>query len=203
MNGFLEALRVQRWDDHRYYHHSRINQALHLVSALSFVTAYVLIFTDPVAAALLGWLVAMTSRQIGHFFFEPRDYDEVNHATHEYKEEIKVGYNLRRKVVLLAIWAASPLLLVLAPTLFGVFTPYTGAAEFWTHIGQIWFIVGLGGLLFRTVHLFYLKDVQTGLVWCTKILTDPFHDVMLYHKAPLYLIRGARAKAPMGPAASH
>jgi len=91
MNGFLEALRVQRWDDHRYYHHSRINQSLHLVSALSFLSAYVLIFTDPVAAALLGWLVAMTSRQIGHFFFEPKDYDVVNQATHEYKEEIKVG----------------------------------------------------------------------------------------------------------------
>jgi hypothetical protein len=32
--------------------------------------------------------------------------------------------------------------------------------------------------------------VQTGLVWCTKILTDPFHDVLLYHKAPLALLRG-------------
>ena len=37
MNGFLEALREQRWDDHRYYHHSRINQSLHLLSAMSFV----------------------------------------------------------------------------------------------------------------------------------------------------------------------
>ena len=37
MDGFLQALKVQRWDDHRYYHHSRINQALHLVSASSFV----------------------------------------------------------------------------------------------------------------------------------------------------------------------
>ena len=44
MAGFLEALRVQRWDDHRYYHHSRVNQALHLVSAVSFLTAYVLMF---------------------------------------------------------------------------------------------------------------------------------------------------------------
>ena len=26
MDRFLEALRVQRWDDHRYYHHRRINQ---------------------------------------------------------------------------------------------------------------------------------------------------------------------------------
>ena len=32
--------------------------------------------------------------------------------------------------------------------------------------------------------------MQTGLVWFTKILTDPFHDIMLYHKAPLYLLRG-------------
>ena len=129
MTGFLEALRVQRWDDHRYYHHSRINQALHLVSALSFVSAYALIFTDPVAAALLGWLVAMTSRQIGHFFFEPKDYDEVNHATHEYKEEIKVGYNLQRKVVLMSIWALSPFPLYFDPTLFGLFEPHTTTGE--------------------------------------------------------------------------
>jgi hypothetical protein len=35
-----------------------------------------------------------------------------------------------------------------------------------------------------------LKDVQTGLVWMTKIITDPFHDIILYHKAPLYLLKG-------------
>jgi Protein of unknown function (DUF962) len=104
MSGFLDALKEQRWDDHRYYHHSRINQALHLLSASSFVCAYLLVFKNPAAAVLLAWLVGMTSRQIGHFFFEPRDYDEVNHATHEHKEEIKVGYNLRRKVVLMTIW---------------------------------------------------------------------------------------------------
>src|SRR6201990_1309610 len=108
MAGFLEALRVQRWDDHRYYHHSRINQALHLVSALSFLCAYVLVFWDPAGAALVACLVAMTSRQAGHFFFEPKGYDEINQATHEYKEEIKVGYNLYRKVVLMVVWAGSP-----------------------------------------------------------------------------------------------
>ena len=43
-----------------------------------------------------------------------------------------------------------------------------------------WLALGVGGLLFRTVHLFFLYDVQTGLTWATKILTDPFHDVMLY-----------------------
>src|SRR5438309_3479003 len=98
MERFLEALRVQRWDDHRYYHHSRVNQSLHLLSALSFLFSYVMIFKNPVMAVLVGWTIGMTSRQIGHFFFEPRDYDVANQATHAYKEEIKVGYNLQRKV---------------------------------------------------------------------------------------------------------
>jgi hypothetical protein len=40
------------------------------------------------------------------------------------------------------------------------------------------------------VQLFFLKDVRTGLVWFTKILTDPFHDLKLYHKAPLHVLRG-------------
>ena len=190
MNSFLQTLELQRWDDHRYYHHSRINQALHLLSAASFLCAYVLVFTRPAAAALVGWLLAMTSRQIGHFFFEPKGYDEVNQATHEYKEEIKVGYNLKRKVVLMTIWALSPLPLYFDPTLFGLFEPHASAAEFIAHVGQIWLIIGIGGLVYRTVQLFFLKDVQTGMVWMTKILTDPFHDIKLYYKAPIQLLRG-------------
>jgi hypothetical protein len=191
MHSFLEALRVQRWDDHRYYHHSRINQSLHLVSAVSFLCAYVIVFRDPAIAALVGWLMAMTSRQIGHFFFEPRDYDVVNQASHEHKEEIKVGYNLRRKVVLMAVWALSPILLYFEPTLFGIFSPHADASQFVRHVAQIWLAIGASGLVFRTVQLFFLKDIQTGLVWATKILTDPFHDIKLYHKAPLSLLRGS------------
>jgi hypothetical protein len=177
-------------DDHRFYHHSRINQTLHLLSATSFLCSYVLVFTDPAAAVLLAWLFGMTSRQIGHFFFEPRDYDEVNDTTHEHKEEIKVGYNLRRKVVLMTIWAVSPLALCIDPTLFGIFKPHATTAEFVDHVALIWLAIGVGGLLFRTFHLFFLKDVQTGLAWMTKIITDPFHDIKLYYKAPLHLIRG-------------
>jgi hypothetical protein len=189
MQAFLEALRTQRWDDHRYYHHSRINQTLHLVSAISFLFSYVMIFKDPAISALAGWLVAMTTRQTGHFFFEPKDYDVVNKATHEYKEEIKVGYNLRRKVVLLTIWALSPLPLYFDPTYFGLFAP-ADKTGFVRHVAMIWLVLGIAGVLFRTVQLFLVKDVQTGLVWATKILTDPFHDIKLYHKAPLALLRG-------------
>nr|WP_245276332.1 hypothetical protein [Methylocapsa aurea] len=190
MAGFLEVLRTQRWDDHRYYHHSRINQSLHLVSAISFLCAYVLVFTDPVAAALAGWLAAMTTRQIGHFFFEPDGYDEVNQATNEYKEEVKVGYNLKRKAVLLTIWALSPVALYFYPTLFGIFTPPVNMEEFVRHVAMVWLFLAAAGLIYRTVQLFFIKDVQTGLVWMTKILTDPYHDIKLYHMAPLYLLRG-------------
>ena len=200
MQSFLADLRTQRWDDHRYYHHSRINQSLHLLSALSFIAAYVTMFFDPVKSALIGWLVSMVSRQSGHFFFEPKGYDAVNRASHEHKENIKVGYNLRRKVILHLVWVLSPLLLWLDPTFFGLFTKPAGAGEFVRHVGEIWLIVGAGALVFRTVQLFYLKDVQTGLVWATKILTDPFNDARIYWKAPLYLMRGELID-PMGEVA--
>src|SRR5262249_58110097 len=105
---------------------SRINQSLHLVSALCFLAAYALLFVEPAASVLIAWLLAMPSRQAGHFFFEPQDYDHANHVTHEYKEQVKVGYNLHRKVILLSIWILSPLLVLAARSLFGLLTPHTG-----------------------------------------------------------------------------
>src|SRR6476660_4953926 len=143
MHDFLEALRIQRWDDHRYYHHSRINQSLHLVSATSFLCAYAMLFRAPAAAAMIGWMFAMPSRPTGHFVVEPKDYDVVNQATHEHKEAIKVGYNLRRKAVLLTIWALSPLLLVWSPTLFGAFDAHTTLVEFVHNVSLMWLAVGV------------------------------------------------------------
>ena len=58
------------------------------------------------------------------------------------------------------------------------------------HVAEIWLAVGIGGRPVPHRAAVLLKDVQTGLVWATKILTDPFHDIKLYHKAPLYLLRG-------------
>jgi hypothetical protein len=190
MTSFLDTLRVQRWDDHRYYHHSLVNQSLHLLSAVSFLCAYLLMFKDPWLAALIGWLVSMTSRQIGHFFFEPRDYDVINQATDEYKEAIKVGYNIRRKIVLMSVWAASPVVLLLDPTMLGLVAAPANWVQFARHLGYIWLVVGVGGLIFRTVQLFVTKDYLTGLAWMTKIITDPYHDIKLYYRAPFQLVRG-------------
>ena len=187
MKEMLRELQVQRWDDHRYYHHSRINQSLHFVSASSFLCAYALLFFQPVLATLLGWFVAMTARQSGHFFFEPKGYDHVNQATHEYKEAIKVGYNLRRKVLLYVAFVLAPLPLLVDATYFGIFS---NSGEILHNVAMVWLVLGAGGLLFRGVHLFYLRGVRTGTVWMLKILTDPFHDLKLYWKAPLALLRG-------------
>jgi hypothetical protein len=188
--SFWEELGEQRWDDHRYYHHNRINQSLHLFSACCFLASYALLFVSPTAAALVGWLLAMVSRQIGHFFFEPKDYDYANHATHEHKEEIKVGYNLHRKVILLSIWAVSPLILFLDPNLLGVFEPHASAQHYLYNLSVLWLFIGLGAVAFRVVQLFFQSGVQTGLVWFSKILTDPFHDIKLYHKSPIQALRG-------------
>ena len=190
MHGFMQTLKLQRWDDHRYYHHSLVNQSLHLLSATSFLLTYFLLFWDPAIAAMIGWIVSMTSRQIGHFFFEPKGYDAVNDATHEHKEEVKVGYNLRRKVMLLSIWALSPLPLYFKPTFFGMIRPWESALGFVHQIGMCWLFIGVAGVILRSVQLFFIRDLQTGFVWAVKILTDPFHDIKLYYKAPYHLLRG-------------
>lgn len=187
---YLETLRIQRWDDHRFYHQSRINQCLHFISAVSFLIAYGLLFIDPATAALVAWGISMTTRQAGHFFFEPHDYDKINQATHDHKEEIKVGYNLRRKVVLMGLWAAAPVLLYFSPSLFGILNAGEGLPGYLHSLGLVWLAIGIGGLLFRAVHLIFLKDLTTSVVWVCKILTDPFHDIMLYWRSPLALLRG-------------
>jgi hypothetical protein len=40
------------------------------------------------------------------------------------------------------------------------------------------------------LQLVFLQGVQASVAWGFKILTDPFHDIKLYHKAPLALLRG-------------
>jgi hypothetical protein len=149
-----------------------------------------MLFVEPAIATMIAWLFAMPSRQIGHFFFEPQDYDRANEATHEHKEAIKVGYNLHRKIVLMSIWLCSPLLLFANPTLFGLVERRGDWFGILHNVSLIWLTVGFGAVVFRTVQLFFLRDVQTGVVWAVKIMTDPFHDIMLYYKAPLYVWRG-------------
>ena len=45
-------------------------------------------------------------------------------------------------------------------------------------------------MVFDFSFVLVLASLVTGLVWAAKILTDPFHDIGLYHRSPLYLLRG-------------
>ena len=84
----------------------------------------------------LCWLVSMVTRQSGHFFFEPLGFDEENQVSNEYKEAVKVGYNLKRKVVLLSIWAFIPVALWINPTFFGLFEAHSEIGGFIDHLGD-------------------------------------------------------------------
>jgi hypothetical protein len=82
------------------------------------------------------------------------------------------------------------------PTFFGIFTANTGISDisaisgFVNNMAMVWLVVGLGAIVFRTVHLFKLMGVQSGFVWFTKIATDPFHDIKIYHKSLYYIMKG-------------
>src|ERR1700759_82251 len=119
--AFVDELREQRWDDHRFYHRSRVNQTFHLVSACCFLTTYALLVVNPMLAAVFGWAIAMCPRKIGHFFFEPKGFDDANGVSFDEKESIKVGFNLQRKTILFFSWLSIPALLAFSPSFFGVF----------------------------------------------------------------------------------
>ncbi len=192
MDRFFAEVTKQRWDDHRFYHQSYVNQTLHFISACSFVATYVLLFTAPVFGVLFGWIFSMCSRQIGHFFFEPKGYDAVNQKTYEYKEEVKPGFNIARKIVLLTVWALSPLVLVWQPTLFGTLPAWTEVDSFLSNLAALW--LGLAGAAWigRSLYLAATRGPLTGAAWCYKILTDPFHDIWMYYRAPFHLMQGKR-----------
>ena len=192
MSTFLQQVRTLQWDDHRYYHQSRINQTLHLFSAISFLVAYAFLFIDPAVAGMVGWLFGMVTRQSGHIFFEPRGYDNINQATDAHKEAIKAGFNMRRKAVLIGVWLSLPLTLWFSPNLLGLIDPAQTMSEYWHDVGLSWLSLGAAGVCFRTVQLFFLRSPSWGLAWATKILLDPIHNIVIYWHSPLALMRGER-----------
>jgi hypothetical protein len=83
-------------------------------------------------------------------------------------------------------------LLWLAPSLVFAVQPATDFQGWLHNVGTAWFALGVVGLLFRTVHLFFLRGPAWGLAWAVKILTDPFHNIAIYWKSPLALLQGQR-----------
>ncbi|HVU01383.1 MAG TPA: hypothetical protein VHE30_06510 [Polyangiaceae bacterium] len=200
--SLVDELREQRWDDHRYYHRSRLNQSLHLLSAFCFLVTYGLLLKEPIQAAIFGWCIAMWPRQIGHFFFEPKGYDEINDISFEGKEEVKVGYNLQRKVLLFTAWLSVPIVLRTSAAASRLVLSLSGHILYTEQVGIVWLWLAFAGFLGRVLFLCATRSPLTGFAWFTKILTDPFHDIVLYHAAPLHLLRGEWLD-PMDDAREH
>jgi len=99
---------------------------------------------------------------------------------------------MRRKAILISIWLSVPVLLWLTPSLFGLMHPARDTSGFVHDVGLAWLALGAAGLLFRTVHLFFLRGPLWGLAWACKILLDPIHNVQIYWASPLALLRGQR-----------
>ena len=89
---------------------------------------------------------------------------------------------------------AVPALLVVSPGYFGLWKDESAvmSAAWVDHLGVLWLCLAAIGLMLRTLWLCFTRSVQTGVVWFTKILTDPFHDVYMYHRAPLFLLKGQK-----------
>jgi hypothetical protein len=90
----------------------------------------------------------------------------------------------------LSIWIMVPIVLWLMPDFFGLLGDQQIDRGLVYNTAILWLFTGVGAVLFRTVHLFYLMGFQSGLVWAIKILTDPFHDIKIYHRAPLHILKG-------------
>ena len=103
-----------------------------------------------------------------------------------------MGFNMRRKTILIAIWLALPVLLALSPSCFGLIQPVRGVSGYLHELGLMWLALGVGGLLFRTLHLFFIRSPAWGLAWACKIVLDPFHNIHIYWASPLALLRGQR-----------
>jgi hypothetical protein len=57
-------------------------------------------------------------------------------------------------------------------------------------VGMAWLMLGVVGVVFRVGQLCIIDSGQAAFAWAVKIITDPFHDIKLYYRSPLYLLRG-------------
>jgi hypothetical protein len=91
---------------------------------------------------------------------------------------------------LLSIWAAIPVLAYFQPSLITWAVPEAYEDTTIRIVGMTWLFLGVAGLLFRVAQLCIKDSFKAAFAWALKILTDPFHDVMLYRRSPIYLMRG-------------
>ncbi|MEM7183334.1 MAG: hypothetical protein AAF518_20650, partial [Spirochaetota bacterium] len=64
--------------------------------------------------------------------------------------------------------------------------------KFYVNYGYFMMVITAIAYFGRIIYLAIFQSPSVGLVWGFKIITDPFHDIKLYWKAPFDLMRGIK-----------
>jgi len=164
-NFYAEVMRRKR-DDHHASHSNGVNQLLHLISSSVFLGCYAIAFRDLTTAMWAG-LGALFLRQIGHALLEP--------PCHE-KEALLLGFDTRKKTVIVAMYLAIPLLHLLRAATWDVeVIAALGPVVAWQWF--LWTLTVVGG---RVVYLACTHGLRTAMIWFVKLITDPLTDVVAY-----------------------
>jgi hypothetical protein len=81
-------------------------------------------------------------------------------------------------------------MLWLDPMLFGVVEAHASPAQLADHVALVWLLVAAAGIAFRCIQLCVTRSVLTGIAWVSKIATEPFHNIRIYWRSPVHLLRG-------------
>jgi glutamate-1-semialdehyde 2,1-aminomutase len=163
---FYHAVMKRKDDDHHASHNNPWNQYLHLLSSSAFIVSYALLATNLTAAMLIG-VVSLLFRQFGHAVLEPACHDE---------EALLLGYNTPTKTVILCTYLAIPVGLMAWTGTWSV----SGFLSLVPAIALQWFRWTLFVVLARVVVLTFTHDFGIAIIWLTKLITDPFTDVITY-----------------------
>jgi glutamate-1-semialdehyde 2,1-aminomutase len=169
---YTEVMRRKK-DDHHASHRDLTNQLFHIVSSSVFLGCYALAFWDLTTAMWAG-LAALFLRQIGHAVLEPPCHDQ---------EATLLGFNTRKKTLILGVYLAIPVAhLLLAPA----WTVATLAPLLAT-VAQQWFAWTMIVVVGRVAYLTWAQNAWLAMVWLVKLVTDPLTDIAAY--SPRYLRR--------------
>ena len=169
----------RKHDDHVASHSNAVNQFFHILSSSVFIYCYVLTFSDLTTAMGLG-LAALFVRQFGHAVLEPPCHD---------KEEILLGFNTRKKSVIVGAYLLIPVVHLLQAGSLS----WAALALRLDLVAQQWFGLTVLVVGWHVGYLMWKHNVWLAMIWFVKLATDPFTDLVAY--SPRYL-NAARALMP-------
>ena len=182
---------MQRWDDHRYYHHSRINQSLHLVSALELRVRLRLLFVDPAWPRCSAGCVVDDHAPGRPLLLRAAraTTTSTRRPTSTRKRSRSATTCAARSCCSSAVGAGAAGAAGSTATLLRPVRRRRSARRLVHDVGMVWLALGVGGLLFRTVQLFVIaRRADRRWSWMTE---DP-HRPVPRHQA---LLEGAAAPA--------